>query len=78
MASVINKVNCGTGTSNKEYDLVSILYHCLEGAATYEQYIEDAKEAGDKELADFFAEVKQTNCQLSEKAKNLLKQRLNQ
>ena len=44
----------GTGTSNETYNLVSILYHALEGATTYEKYIQDAQNAGDDELAQFF------------------------
>lgn len=66
-----------TGSSNQQYDLVSVLYHSLEAAATYEQYIEDAKQAGDNDLASFFQEVKDTNSSLAERAKELLGQRMN-
>lgn len=65
-----------TGTSDKDYNLVSVLYHALEGAATYQQYVSDAESAGDTELADFFREVQQQHQQLGERAKSLLKQRL--
>jgi hypothetical protein len=66
-----------TGTRNENYNLISVLYHSLEGAATYEQYIQDATQAGDTELANFFQEVQQTNCKLAERAKELLGQRIN-
>ena len=31
-----------TGTANTIYDLSSVLFHALEGAASYDQYIRDA------------------------------------
>ena len=77
MASTIDKTNCNTGTNNEQYDLISVVYHTLEGAVTYEQYIEDAKAAGDSELASFFEELKSNSCEMAEKAKQLLKNRLN-
>ena len=76
MTSLIDKTNCDTGTTNEQYDLVSILNHVLESTVTYEQYIEDAKQAGDSELTAFFQELKETNCKTAEKAKQLSKQHL--
>lgn len=75
MATAQKQAN--TGTSNEQYNLVSVLYHSLEAAATYEQYIEDAKQAGDNDLANFFQEVKDTNSTLAGRAKELLGQRMN-
>jgi hypothetical protein len=46
-----------TGTGDTVYDLVSIIYHALQGAETYGMYIADAEEVGDAELAKFFKEV---------------------
>ncbi len=77
MTSVIDKTQCNTGTKNEQYDLISVIYHTLECAVTYEQYIEDAKEAGDDELIKFFEELQSNSCQMAEKAKQLLKNRLN-
>lgn len=76
MTSTVDKTNCDTGTTNEQYNLVSVLYHVLEAAVTYEQYIEDAKQAEDSDLTAFFQELKETNCQTAEKAKQLLKNRL--
>jgi hypothetical protein len=45
-----------TGTRDTVYDLVSIIYHALQGAATYGMYVGDAEEVGDAELAKFFEE----------------------
>ena len=32
-----------TGTPDEQYDLVSVLYHALQGGETSEEYIEDAR-----------------------------------
>lgn len=67
-----------TGTPNEQYDLVSVLYHALEGAATYEVYIQDAEEAGDDELVDFFSQLQEEDYQRAERAKQLLATRITQ
>jgi hypothetical protein len=38
-----------TGTKDATYNLVSVLYHALQGADLYEQYASDA--GGDQDLA---------------------------
>lgn len=65
-----------TGTPDEHYNLVSVLYHSLKGAETYEQYIEDAEEAGDAELASFFKQVKDEEQVRAERAKALLLSRI--
>jgi hypothetical protein len=45
-----------TGTRDTVYDLVSIIYHALQGAETYGMYITDAEQVEDTELAKFFQE----------------------
>ena len=65
-----------TGASDKTFNLVSVLYHALEAASTHGQYVSDAEQNGDSELADFFREIQQHHQQLAERAKGLLKQRL--
>lgn len=65
-----------TGTGDLTYNLVSILFHALQGAETYDQYIRDAEEEGDKDLAAFFREVKQENSARADRAKELLHRRL--
>ena len=65
-----------TGTRDEHYNLVSVLFHCLEGADTYDQYIRDAKEAGDQELARFFQQVQRDFRKRADQAKQLLTQRL--
>jgi hypothetical protein len=67
-----------TGTRDETYDLVSVLYHALQGAQTAMQYVQDAEQEGDQELAQFFREAQAWQQHLAEQAKELLKQRLRQ
>lgn len=65
-----------TGSSDLTYNLVSTLYHCLESAKTLNEYLIDAEEAGDRELAAFFRDAVQDQRQRGEAAKTLLAERL--
>lgn len=64
-----------TPVPNENYDVISVLYHLLQGSDTIERYCKDA-ESNDQELAQFFREVQDTNNQLAEKAQKILKNRL--
>jgi hypothetical protein len=70
------KRECETGTSNEQYDLISIMYHALQCAAVSNTYIQDADDSGDQELKAFFEQVKQQSCQQAEKAKQLMAKRM--
>ena len=65
-----------TGTRDETYDLISILYHALQGAETYQQYVQDAEQRGDQELGQFFREVQEEEKRRAERAKQLLAKRL--
>jgi hypothetical protein len=65
-----------TGTQDVHYNLISVLYHTLQGAETSGQYISDAEESGDEELARFFRDVQEEDRRRAERAKTLLGQRL--
>ncbi len=65
-----------TGTKDEHYNLVSTLYHSLQGAETCGMYIMDAEEAGDKELVRFFRDTQKAHQKLAEKAKQMLKSKL--
>jgi len=65
-----------TGTQDEQYNLISALYHLLKGASTSEQYIQDAQEAGDQELAQFFKDWQDEQRNFAERAKNLLSSRM--
>jgi hypothetical protein len=61
---------------DKDYNLVSTLYHALQGAETSRVYMKDAKSEGDSELDDYFKDVHRQYQKLAEKAKSLLNQRI--
>jgi rubrerythrin len=67
-----------TGVRDEHYNLVSILYHALQGAETYDTYIRDAEGAGDQELAQFFRQVQEEERQRAARAKELLGRKLTQ
>lgn len=63
-----------TGTPDSTFDLVSVLYHCLESASACQQYAQDAQ--GDQELTQFFQQCIQYDKQTADKAKQLIARRL--
>jgi hypothetical protein len=65
-----------TGTRDITYDLVSVLYHALQGAETYQAYVQDAQQAGDSEAAAFLEGARQQMTELSDRAKSILAGRL--
>ena len=65
-----------TGTRDEQYNVISVLYHALQGADTCGTYLQDAEQAGDQELAQFFREVPGTYRRLGEPSQTLLRQRL--
>jgi hypothetical protein len=65
-----------TGTKDEQYNLISVLYHALQGADTCATYLQDAERAGDQDLVPFFREVQGTYQQLADRSKTLLRQRL--
>lgn len=67
-----------TNTPDQHYDLISVLYHALEGAQTCAQYADDASREGDQELAQFFIQTQQNQNACADKAKQLLGRRLGQ
>ena len=65
-----------TGERDEVYGLVSVLYHALQGAETYAQYVEDARRSGDDELTEFFEECQDEEVDRADRAKELLATRL--
>ena len=65
-----------TGTTDEHYNLVSVLYHALEGGELYDKYISDAEKAGDDELVQFFRDVQKEETNRAQRAKELAAQRL--
>ena len=65
-----------TGTRDVTYDLISLVYHALQAAETYQMYEQDAKQEGDQEAASLFHESHQAHRQFADRAKTLLGQRM--
>ncbi len=59
-----------TSVPDPHYDLVSVLYHALQGADTIDKYLADA--SGDEELENFLRQVKQGYDRAAQQAKQLL------
>ena len=60
-----------TGTRDETYDLISIVYHALQGAENCDMYAEDAER---DELRRFFQEAAEQQRQLADRGKMLLMQ----
>lgn len=56
------------GTRDVTYNLVSVIYHALQGADTYHTYVRDAETEGDQDLLEFFHEAEQQSEQLASRA----------
>ena len=61
-----------TGTPDATYALISTAYHLLQGAETMGMFIDDAREAGQEEVADFLEETRDEFVERAERAKALL------
>lgn len=66
-----------TGLKDKNYNLISALYHMLEAATSYDTYIQDAEKDGDKEAAEFFRKLQEQTIKYSQEGEKLLAARLN-
>ncbi len=65
-----------TGASNPYYNLISVLYHTLQAAETYDTYIRDAEQLGDNELTQFLRQVQTEDRNRAQFAMQLLARRL--
>jgi hypothetical protein len=59
-------------TMDKDYDLVSVLYHALQAADTCAQYEQDARADGSPQIAEFMRDVQEQNQRIAQRAKELL------
>ncbi len=78
MTSMASANQAGTSVPNEVYDLVSVLYHALEGGTTYQKYIDDAQKANDQDLVRFFQQVSQDDNQRAQTAQRLLARKIGQ
>lgn len=61
-----------TGTPNHVYDLIVTLQRALEDAWRFEHFADDADDAGDDELADFFRELADSDRDIAARCQALL------
>jgi hypothetical protein len=62
-----------TGTKDQDYDLLWFTETCLRNAARLEQYIKDAQQAGNAELAEFFQKAQAESRKGAEQGKQMLR-----
>lgn len=65
-----------TSMPNEVFDLVSVLYFALEADFKHQRYIQDAQQAGDNDLVQFFQECQQHDRQLVQQARQLLSRKM--
>jgi hypothetical protein len=63
-----------TGERDPNYNLISVLYHALQGAETISQYIASSK--GDEELQEFLETTRDDYKRVASEARGLLADRL--
>ena len=62
-----------TGFTDISFDLVSIQYHSLKAGHDYGQYVRDAENAGQDEVAAFFRQVQEEDQNRGSRCSELLK-----
>ena len=63
-----------TGTSDPTYNVISVVYHALQGAETIQKYLDDS--GVDDELKTFFQQVQQGYRRAADMGKAILVQRI--
>ncbi|MEA2932052.1 MAG: hypothetical protein QOI56_837 [Actinomycetota bacterium] len=63
-----------TGTSDPTYNVISVVYHALQGAETIQKYLDDS--GTDDELRTFFQQVQMGYRRAADMGKQLLVQRI--
>ena len=61
---------------DKNYNLISMLYHSSDNIESLKTYVQDAQQDGDQELADFFNNILENNSKAAQQAKQMLVTRL--
>ena len=68
----------GGQTPDTTYDLISVLYHTLQGCQAYEKYAQDAEQAQQQDAAQFFRDAGREFERLAQRGQQLLVQCLQQ
>jgi rubrerythrin len=61
-----------TGFDDVTFDLISLQYHSLKAGHDYGQYVRDAENAGQDDIAAFFREVMEQDAQRGHKCHEFL------
>ena len=61
---------------DKNYNLISVLYHSSDNVESLRTYIQDAEQEGDQELVSFFDGILENNLRAAQRAKEMLVSRL--
>ncbi len=61
---------------DKNYNLISVLYHASDNVESLKTYVQDAEQDGDQELQQFFNQVLENNMKAAQQAKEMLVPRL--
>ncbi|HJU24342.1 MAG TPA: hypothetical protein VJ891_17695 [Casimicrobiaceae bacterium] len=65
-------------TPDITYDLISVMYHALQGCQAYEKYAQDAEHAGQQDVAQFFRDTGREFERCAQRGQQLLAQCLTQ
>ena len=63
-----------TNFDDVTFDLISVQYHSLKAGHDYGQYVRDAENAGQQEIAEFFKQVMQQDSDRAHKCHDFLAQ----
>ena len=63
-------------TTNNRYNLISVIYHALQGGQTYGKYARDAEREGDREAARYFRDLREEDRRRAERGQDILFKRL--
>jgi rubrerythrin len=63
-----------TGFDDVTFDLISVQYHALKAGHDYGQYVRDAENADQKEIAEFFRQVMAEDSSRAQKCHEFLRQ----
>lgn len=63
-----------TGFDDVTFDLISVQYHSLKAGHDYGQYVRDARNAGQEEIAAFFEEVMAQDAERAKKCHEFLRE----
>ena len=66
----------GTGTADKDYNLLCFTQTCLDNVLRLQTYVQDAERESDTELAQLFRQAQEHSRKGAERGKQLLAARL--